>query len=189
MAEITAIFAIDDMLAGIVPHPADPILTTAASAPSAFLVLAYSPPDTSFKDEAPVDDRIKARKPAPPPELRIVSRNGEELSSDVLSMSGYQTCGCNDYVLAEVPEEGTGAGAGRCYVVLNPRSIVLVRPRDRRDHVQWLVERKRYEEALEQIEQMPGEGLDAAEIGQKYIEHLVNGGITTSLDFLCGETF
>ncbi|KAL5487517.1 VPS41 [Sanghuangporus weigelae] len=185
MAEITAIFAIDDMLAGIVPHPADPVLTTAPSAPSAFLVLAFTPPDTSFKDEAPVDERVKARKPAPPPELRIVSRKGEELSSDILSMSGYQTCGCNDYVLAEVPEEGTGAGAGRRYVVLNPRSIVLVRPRDRRDHVAWLVERKRYEEALEQIEQMPGEGLDAAEIGQKYIEHLVNEGDYEKAARLC----
>lgn len=176
MAEITAIFAIDDMLAGIVPHPADPVLNSAPSAPSAFLVLAYLPPDTSFKDEAPSDERVKARKPAPPPELRIVSRNGEELSSDVLNMSGYQSCGCNDYVLAEVPEEGIGAGFGRRYVVLNPRSIVLVRPRDRRDHVTWLVERRRYQEALEQIEQMPGEGLDAVEIGQKYIEHLVNEG-------------
>lgn len=176
VAEITARLAIDDMISGIVPHPADPVLTNLASAPSSFLVLAYSPPDTSFKDEAPTDERIRARKLAERPELRIISQTGEELSSDVLGISGYQTCGCNDYVLAEVPEEGAGAGVARCYVVLNPRSIVLVRPRDRQDHVAWLVERKRYEEALDQIEQMPGDAVDAVDVGQRYIEHLVSEG-------------
>jgi hypothetical protein len=42
-----------------------------------------------------------------------------------------------------------------------------------------LVERKRYEEALEQIEIMESEGtetMDATEIGQRYIEHLVGEG-------------
>ena len=176
MAEITAVFAIDDMIAGIVPHPADPVLNTSASAPTAFLVLAYIPPDMSFMDEVASDSRTQRRKPASRPELRIISRSGEELSSDVLGIAGYQTCGCNDYVLAEVPVAASSDGTGRCYVVMNPQSIVLVRPRDRKDHVGWLVERKRYEEALEQIELMPKEGLDAAAIGKKYIEHLVGEG-------------
>ena len=180
MAEITAVFAIDGMISGIVPHPADPVLNSSISAPSAFLVLAYTPPDTSFKDEVATDAHVQRRKPAQRPELRIISRSGEELSSDVLGISGYQTCGCNDYVLAEVPET---SAEKRCYVVMNPQSIVLVRPRDRKDHVAWLVERRRYEEALEQIEQMPDEGLNAAEIGKKYIEHLVGEG-RLSLIFL-----
>ena len=89
----------------------------------------------------------------------------------------YQTCGCNDYVLAEVPEEvNRGDTEGKCYVVLNPRNIVLVRPRDRKDHVTWLVEHKRFEEALEQIELLPDEGINAKEIGQRYIDHLINEG-------------
>lgn len=177
MAEITALFAIDGMISGIVPHPADPVLVTAASAPSAFLVLAYTPPDMSFRDEAPADERLQARKLADRPELRIISRAGEELSSDVLGVTGYQTCGCNDYVLAEVPEEvNRGDTEGKCYVVLNPRNIVLVRPRDRKDHVAWLVEHKRFEEALEQIELLPDEGINAKEIGQRYIDHLINEG-------------
>ncbi|KAI5121199.1 hypothetical protein M0805_006000 [Coniferiporia weirii] len=186
MAEITALFAIDGMLAGIAPYPADLVLLgsgpSAASAPTSFLVLSYTPPDTSFKDEAPTDARQQARKLAERPELRIISRSGEELSSDVLSISGYQTCGCNDYVLAEVPEE---VGATKCYVVLNPRNVVLVKPRDRKDHVAWLVERKRFEEALTHIENMPDEGVDAAEIGQRYIEHLANEGEYAKAAHLC----
>jgi vacuolar protein sorting-associated protein 41 len=176
MAEITSVLAIEDMIAGIVPHPADPVLTDSISAPTAFLVLAYTPPDTLFKDEAATDSRVQARKLAERPELRIISRSGEELSSDVLGISGYQTCGCNDYALAEVPTEGAGTETGRRYVVMNPQSVVMVRPRDRKDHVTWLVERKRYEEALDQIEKMPDEGLDAAKIGRKYIEHLTAEG-------------
>jgi hypothetical protein len=77
-------------------------------------------------------------------------------------------------------------GEGKCYVVLSPRDIVIVKPRDRRDHVAWLVERKRYEEALEELEKIQGSGgtlvadgenaVDAVEIGHRYIEHLVGEG-------------
>lgn len=80
-------------------------------------------------------------------------------------------------------------GELRAYIVLSPRDAIVVRPRDRRDHVAWLVERKRYEEALEEIEHLDsmaaeaggGEGemgVDAAAIGQRYIEHLIGEGMS-----------
>ena len=190
-------FAVDCMISGIVPYPTEQIPApdssgrkrqgSTASVPSqprlpSFLILAYHPPDTSYKDEAIADRSLQARKLAERPELQIISRAGQELSSDVLGISGYQTCGCNDYVLAAVPEDG-GQGERR-YVVLNPKNVVLVRPRDRKYHIEWLVERKRYEEALEQVALMEGEGdedVSAAEIGQQYIEHLVEEGAFGSL--------
>jgi hypothetical protein len=73
----------------------------------------------------------------------------------------------------------------RCYVVMSPKDLVLVKPRDRRDHVMWLVERRRYEEALEEVERAEAEGggnpkeedeLIAQNIRRKYIHHLVNEG-------------
>lgn len=88
-------------------------------------------------------------------------------------------------------------GEGKWYVVLSPRDIVIVKPRDRRDHVAWLVERKRYEEALEEVEKIQGSGgslasdgesetaVDAVEIGQRYIEHLVGEGRSLSLVLVC----
>lgn len=212
MAEITAVFKVDAMLAGIVPYPADTVRLDVAragpSAPSSFLVLAYTPPDAhAFRDEAPADRTVMARARAAPPELRIISRSGAELSADVLSLAGAERWACNDYVLAEVPagaasansvlsnassasgssstgrekgeKEQTGEVNGKCFVVLNPKGVVLVRPRDARDHVAWLVERKRFEEALTQLERMPpgeGEGVNAAEIGQRYVEHLIAEG-------------
>jgi hypothetical protein len=198
--EVTAVFQLDCMIAGLVPHPVAPRGVTLAAAalpdsalhkegggvvpaPNAFLVLAYSPPDRSLLagDERADDGGRGARKSAERPELRIVSRGGEELTADALGVAGFEAWGCNDYVLCAVDEVDVDqAGGGRCYVVLSPKDLVVVRPRDRRDHVAWLVERRRYEEALEEVSGMAeaemGE-VGLVEIGQKYIEHLVGEGM------------
>ena len=107
----------------------------------------------------------------------IISRAGEELAADALGISGFQSWGCNDYVLTEI---GPDSDTGRCYIVLSPQDIVIVKPRDRKDHIDWLVDRQRYEEALEELEKLGDSGdINASEIGQKYVEHLVaEGGLT-----------
>jgi hypothetical protein len=193
LVEITAVFQLDCMIAGVlplssvmtdrnlpVPGHARSVSTSSSSsvpAPTSLLVLAYTPPDTSFLHEATDDRAIQARKTAERPELRIISRAGEELSADALSVTGFQSWGCNDYLLAEFDQDGTGKTIG--YLVLSPKDVIVVRPRDRKDHIAWLVERKRYEEALAQIEIIESEGvetIDATEIGQRYIEHLVGEG-------------
>lgn len=175
--EVTAAFQLDCMISGIVPHPTPPSLTVSSlHAPKSFLVLAYISPD-KFSNEATIDRAEQARKAANRPELRIISRVGEELSSDELSLNGFHLFGCNDYALAEA--EGLSELSGQqCYVVLSPRSIVLVRPRDKKDHVEWLVQQKKYESALEVVEAMDGEGVNASEIGQQYMEHLFEEGNT-----------
>jgi hypothetical protein len=125
-----------------------------------------------------------AQQEAERPDLRIISRTGEELSEDTLSIKGFQSWNCNDYVLAEVDDDASSS-EGRCYVALSPKDVVVVEPRDKNDHVKWLVERKRYEEALEVVEKhgqaqvLAGTGGDtvtSAEIGQQYIQHLVGEG-------------
>ena len=172
LVEITAVFQLDCMVAGIIPHPSsqDPLSLTS------FLIIAYTPPDTSFYNEATEDRAQQARKVAERPEMRIISRAGEELAADALGISGFQSWGCNDYALAEIKPDGA---AGGCYIVLSPQDIVMVKPRDRKDHINWLVERQRYEEALEELEKLgdsQGGDNNASEIGQKYIEHLVAEG-------------
>ncbi|PCH40689.1 hypothetical protein WOLCODRAFT_117498 [Wolfiporia cocos MD-104 SS10] len=227
LVEIAAVFQLDCMVAGIVPHPLGGPSTApapssssssthssqrAASAPaaptpapvptpSAFLLLAYTPPDAALLagHEATSDRAEQARKAAERPELRIVSRGGEELAADALGIAGFERWGCNDYVLVAVEAGAVARGAGapggeRFYVVLSPKDVVLARPRDWRDHVAWLLERRRYEEALEEIERQaalgvtlaPGEGVvDAVYIGQKYIEHLVGEGEFAKAARLC----
>ncbi|KAG6901193.1 hypothetical protein C0995_015507 [Termitomyces sp. Mi166 len=202
VVEITAVFQLDCMIAGIIPHPTPTLASSPSQAlvlasdsasiisstPSSlsltsFLIIAYSPPDT-FSDER-TDDRVRqARKAAERPELRIISRAGEELAADALSITDYHRWGCNDYTLCDVFGSDIGSNEGRSYVVMSPRDLVLVKPRDRMDHVAWLVERKRYEEALHDMEVIEAEtpqvakeaSLSAAEIGKRYIEHLVSDG-------------
>jgi hypothetical protein len=198
------------MVAGIVPHPTPipspesvlipissksneikqsltsptPITTTTLTS---FLVVAYTPPET-FVDEMTDDRAQQARKAAERPELRIISRAGEELTADALTIANYQNWSCNDYVLAEVSsndQQSLDADKERCYVVMSPNDLVLVKPRDRRDHVKWLVERRRYEEALDEVESFEVEGsgnskeedeLIVQDIRRKYIHHLVHEG-------------
>ena len=200
IVEITAVFQLDCMLAGIVPHSmSSPVLAPTPNVPqplvpqstgsshsqpalTSFLVLAYTPPDPSLLrgNEMATTHAEQARKAAERPELRIISRAGEELAADALTFAGYERYGCNDYVLVGIPAlEGDPY-----YIVLSPKDIIIVRPRDWRDHVSWLVERKRYEEALDEIERRQNlgeqigedESVDGVQIGQRYIEHLVSEG-------------
>ena len=137
------------------------------------------------------DRRRQARKAAERPEMRIISRAGEELAADALSITDYQHWGCNDYTVVEVSgsDDLLALDTDRSYVVMSPRDLVRVLPRDRRDHIAWLVERGRYEEALTDVEKLEAEEaamgsklkgtevhLSVQEIGQKYIEHLVQEG-------------
>ncbi|TFK43987.1 vacuolar assembling protein VPS41 [Crucibulum laeve] len=210
LVEITAVFQLDCMIAGIVPHPTpnpppNPDLgivalrgekeKTKPQQLTSFLVVAYTPPDT-YSDEQTEDRARQARKAADRPELRIVSRAGEELAADALSITDYQKWGCNDYVLASVTGDADeGKVEGRSYVVMSPRDLVLVKPRDRRDHVAWLLERRRYEEALDEVEMIEsdgdkiegseGQGLSVQDIGQRYIEHLVGEGDFIKAAQLC----
>lgn len=184
--EITAIFQLDCMISGIAPYGLD------------YLVLAYVTEDPDDSEEDDEDDlengsvhRAFKRREALRPELRIISRAGEELSSDVLSLNDYSRFQCNDYLLVpsveahaysaallagrKVRAESTEASQ---FYVVSPRDIVVSKPRDEKDHVEWLLERQRFQEALVKVEAMGRtaalqNGFDAEEIGKKYLNWLV----------------
>ncbi|KAI0323327.1 vacuolar protein sorting-associated protein 41, partial [Cubamyces sp. BRFM 1775] len=220
IVEITAVFQLDCMVSGIVPHPlfqpVSPVpvdavkrsngsgsvrsISSTPLALTAFLILAYTPPDMSLLagNEATSDRAEQARKQAERPELRIISRAGEELAAEALGITNYERWNCNDYVLVDIDAGSTKGPASSVatewyYVVLSPKDLVVVKPRDWRDHVAWLVERKRYEEALDEIERRSGEAdasgekdvVDAVQIGQIYIEHLIKEGDFVKAARLC----
>ena len=200
MVEITAFFQVDCMISGILPHPlppqlsipaTDPILsqvpehvhTLEVPSPTALLVLAYIPPPTDFSQEFTSDPSQQRRQAADLPELRIISRAGEEVSADVLRINGYERWSCGDYVLCDTAEDASVEE--KKYFVMSPKDVISIRPRDAKDHVAWLVERRRYEEALQAVEHMGESGIfiegedgfvDAKEIGRRYIEHLISEG-------------
>ncbi|KDR84343.1 hypothetical protein GALMADRAFT_237137 [Galerina marginata CBS 339.88] len=224
LVEVTAVFQLDCMVAGIVPHPT-PVLGSPMMAHSlpatlnldlpkpaqpqtltSFLILAYTPPEAFDDTNEMTDDRMRqARKAAERPEMRIISRAGEELAVDALSIADYRLWGCNDYTVAEVASSddplGLAGDVDRSYVVMSPRDLVRVMPRDRRDHVGWLVEKERYEEALMEVEKIEAEEaatgvkpsstgdarvhLSSQDIGQKFIEHLFLEGDFVRAAQLC----
>ncbi|TEB23793.1 vacuolar protein sorting-associated protein 41 [Coprinellus micaceus] len=176
--------------------PNAPPLTT-------FLLLTYIPPPSllTASNESDEPPEAQKRRAAERPELRIVSRTtGEELANDVLGVRDFEKWGCNEYSLALVPGEvgGDDKEKERCYVVMSPRDLVIVRKRDRRDRVKWLVERGKWEEALKEVEELErtedlicnhtksggevdekaplnnDDDLSVQAIGQKYIHHLLS---------------
>lgn len=138
-----------------------------APAQISFLLLAYLPTKSMLSPESSEGDSQR-RQPSFPPELRIVNSGGEEQSRDVISLKGHERWGGGDYRIVEAPPSASGPAKGKNrplkekehsgWIVLSPKGVVLVRKRDRRDRVMWLVDRERYEEALDEMEKMEIEG-------------------------------
>lgn len=166
-AEVTAIFQVDCMVSGIAPYGSNGDL----------LVLAYLTED-DFDDETAVEDRDQQRrKEAIMPELRIISSEGEELSSDAISLRNYARFQCRDYSLVPTAD-------GKAFYVVAPLDVVVVQTRDEEDHIVWLIEQQRYEEALHALEKSgtaAAGGFDVGDVGKRYLEFLVDDGTLTAL--------
>ncbi len=158
--EMTAIYQVDCMISGIAQYQ------------SSYVVLAYIPPDT-YDNEATDDPKEQRRKAANRPELRLIER-GEEVTADALSLANFHLYGCNDYALLRSQRPGEVL-----FFVVSPADVVVVRPRDQADHIEWLVDRERFEEALaaaDELEKQHGSALDVKAIGLKYMQHLTDQG-------------
>jgi hypothetical protein len=151
----------DSIIAGLLPYPPN------------ILVLSYtsvSPPSTPSSSE--VDFR---RRTATRPELRIISPDQEELSSDALSLKDFIRLQPGDYSLHWNEKR-------KCVYIVSPSDIVVGRERTAEDRVQWLLDRGKYREALEVFESSTSKDQavgkwNRKEIGIKYIEHLIEEGI------------
>lgn len=157
--QVSAIFQVDCMISGVAPHG------------DGYLILAYLTEDLG-DDEETEDRSLQRRQLAARPELRVISSEGEELSSDAIGLRNFAQAQCRDYSLCPAP-------SGDKYFVIAPQDIVVAQTRDEGDHIEWLVEQRRYEAALMALEKA---GLDArgrfdvGEVGRKYLEFLVDEG-------------
>ncbi|GAA5862553.1 hypothetical protein JCM8547_002101 [Rhodosporidiobolus lusitaniae] len=159
--EVSAIFQVDCMVSGIAPYGTNGDL----------LVLAYLTEET-YDNEATEDRDEQRRKEGIMPELRIISSEGEELSSDAISLRNYDRFQCRDYSLVPTAD-------GKAFYVVAPLDVVVVQTRDEEDHIVWLIEQQRYEEALHALEKSgmaTAGGFDVSDVGKKYLEFLVNAG-------------
>ncbi|KAM4688354.1 vacuolar protein sorting-associated protein 41 homolog [Discoglossus pictus] len=92
----------------------------------------------------------------------------EEVSSDAITVRGFQENECRDYRLEYAEGESL-------FYIISPRDVVVAKERDQDDHIDWLLGRKKYEEALmaAEISQKNIKRHDVLDIGLAYITHLV----------------
>eukprot|EP01120_Amphizonella_sp_Union-15-10_P003630 TRINITY_DN1403_c0_g1_i1.p1 TRINITY_DN1403_c0_g1~~TRINITY_DN1403_c0_g1_i1.p1 ORF type:complete len:882 (-),score=190.64 TRINITY_DN1403_c0_g1_i1:13-2658(-) len=120
----------------------------------------------AFLDDDEEDDGSDEKKSLRP-ELRIVSRKGDEISSDALAIHGFEYYKASDYRLDHMANEAL-------FYIVSPKDIVFAKPRDRDDHIAWLLERSKFEKALEAAEGHERELRDhnVLNIGERYIAYL-----------------
>uniref|UniRef100_A0A3Q4H7W7 Vacuolar protein sorting-associated protein 41 homolog n=1 Tax=Neolamprologus brichardi TaxID=32507 RepID=A0A3Q4H7W7_NEOBR len=114
-----------------------------------------------------MDEELCAR-----PRLDIIQplpESCEEISSDALTVRNFQDNECRDYRLEHSEGESL-------FYIISPKDIVVAKERDQDDHIDWLVQKKKYEEALmaAEISFKNIKRHDVQKIGMEYIDHLVN---------------
>ncbi|KAK9457296.1 hypothetical protein V1511DRAFT_493254 [Dipodascopsis uninucleata] len=150
-ADVETILSIDGLVSGVLRYDDESLL-----------ILTYNPPP-SPTEEVP-------RPLALTPELRLVSPlTGEEFSADQLSLRGYERLGANDYHLGLWCDKTTSA---RKFFVLSARDGVEATERNEYDRFEWLLERKRYDEAWEMSQSLVDD-TRRRDIGIFWIESLV----------------
>ncbi|XP_024396785.1 vacuolar protein sorting-associated protein 41 homolog [Physcomitrium patens] len=143
------------------------------------VVLAYLP-DKEDNEAEPLSTAFPSQGHAQRPEVRIVTRQNEELATDALSIHGYEHYKAKDYVLAHAPFIVSGGAAGQwaagdesLYYIVSPKDVVLARPRDADDHVKWLLQHGYYEKALAAVEEGNAKAELLEEVGSRYLDHLL----------------
>ncbi|CAB1340653.1 unnamed protein product, partial [Coregonus sp. 'balchen'] len=95
----------------------------------------------------------------------------EEISSDALTVRNFQENECRDYRLEHSEGESL-------FYIISPKDIVVAKERDQDDHIDWLLDKKKYEEALmaAEISFKNIKRHEVQKIGMAYINHLVEKG-------------
>lgn len=120
--------------------------------------------------QATADPAITSQ-PAERPEIRIINPQFEEISEDALGLRGFAKLQPNDYDIFAHPSESS-------FYVVSPKDIVSACERDAVDHVQWLVEMRKYDEALDAAHDNPNLPLQFSygKIGRQFMDHLQADG-------------
>ncbi|XP_028776127.1 vacuolar protein sorting-associated protein 41 homolog [Neltuma alba] len=145
----------------------------------ALVVLAYIPVEKDgerdFSSTAPSRQGNAQR-----PEVRVVTWNNDELSTDALPVHGFEHYKAKDYSLAHTPFSGSSYAGGQWaagdephYYIVSPKDVVIAKPRDAEDHITWLLQHGWHEKALAVVESGQGRRELLDEVGSRYLDHLI----------------
>lgn len=119
----------------------------------------------------PVADRATCAGQAEYPEVCIVSAKNGMICADALRVLEYARHQATDYQLVCMPGELQ-------FYVVSLKEIVKATPRTADDHINWLLERNRFEEALQFAEAHANQLAQNSvpSVGQRYMAHLMAAG-------------
>jgi vacuolar protein sorting-associated protein 41 len=106
-----------------------------------------------------------------PPIVHILDWKGNSITNDVVDINGYENFKAVDYHLEYLAaEEHTDA----CYFIASANEVIVAKPRTVQDHVAWLLNHDKLEEAFAVVETSPVYGETErkemfTEIGQSII--------------------
>ncbi|GKV16606.1 hypothetical protein SLEP1_g27228 [Rubroshorea leprosula] len=145
----------------------------------ALVVLAYIPVEEDGEREFSSAVPLRLGN-AQRPEVRIVTWNNDELSTDALPVHGFERYKAKDYSLAHAPFSGSSYAGGQwaagdepLYYIVSPKDVVIAKPRDAEDHIAWLLQHGWHEKALAAVEAGQGRSELLDEVGSRYLDHLI----------------
>lgn len=117
------------------------------------------------------------------------SQEANEISSDILSPRHYQSFQCKDYHLESLIEDGI-------YFIVCPKDVILAKQREDDDHITWLLERKKFSDALEAINNSRNlRKYTLSQVGHQYMDFLIERGFEEDIEAaaalapsVCGKT-
>ncbi|KAI9184101.1 Vacuolar protein sorting-associated protein 41 [Blastocladiella emersonii ATCC 22665] len=145
---------------------------------SSLLLIGVS--DQLYEDDA--DEAVERH----PPETIVFDPEALEpvVSRDVLSVHGYEHIQSTEYRLVSISAE-------RTFFLVSPKDVITVRGRDINDQIEWRLEHRMFEEAL-QLSIRAGQQnaplrpeYRAAQIGQSLLGSLLEGGEAEHAASLC----
>ncbi|KAJ3321851.1 Vacuolar protein sorting-associated protein 41 [Boothiomyces sp. JEL0866] len=135
-------------------------------------------------------DVFLTRKSSSPPEIHIVGLDGLEVANDVLSIGSFENYQANDYRLEYLASD---SASDVTYYISSPKDIIVAKPRDIKDHIEWQMSLEHYQEALDLVE---GHKKDMIErdvdeltlsIGQKYLKSLIDSNDFEKAASVCSK--
>ncbi|XP_071956402.1 vacuolar protein sorting-associated protein 41 homolog [Antedon mediterranea] len=121
------------------------------------------------------------------PQLKIIDPKPDDyeiISSDALSIRGFQKYEANNYHLEYIEDECT-------FHIVSPKDVVVGRQRDMDDHIAWYMENDKYEEALEMAKENSKDLVrhNVLDVGKTYINSLIENEEFEDAASLCSSVF
>lgn len=98
-----------------------------------------------------------------------------EISNDLMPIKGFENYVFTDYQLEYLYEDNL-------YFIISPKDVVIAKPKEEDDHIEWLIGKKKFEQALIDIRSCKQlKKYNRTSVGRLYLKHLIEENTDASL--------